>query len=537
MQLFRKPDVATGQLIPVKEGLDALRSQREPFAIISAVGPTRTGKSSILGRAFLRGQNENAFEIGSGVTSHTGGVWMTNRPVSLRPSNGGKPIRCFIIDTEGFSGVGGLTSRTYEANLFGMVYLMSSAVIFNSMYPVDASVVERMNGYGKRTLDVIAELHDYDVAMRRLSPKLVWSVQSFNMHNLHNSHMSVDQLLSDLKNTSRRSVDRGSPGSTIRSTAASAVLGERTSTATSMFVLESLFRSVSLVPVRRPHADDEVVANLARYESTRLSTAYLDDVAALRDAVVGGLYPAHKCRDNSSGSVPLFPKRCGQRPFTGAELVEQIGVWLKYGHIIDPSESDEALNETAVLEEFEESHDAWMQRECTRLTSLLRSKLRAGYNEHSGRMNESALRTAGDEALNAVSAIAKHLPRKSMARGIESSTFWRFPSKVATYIETAAKSQTTQCMEELFQVRRTLEARQRTIGRASTLTVKPPQGAGPNGSSPLKIVKKSDSVQFERASKARLTRLRARSKQLTGDDVHLTEHLGKAREECFVVFD
>jgi len=61
--------------------------------------------------------------------------------------------------------------------------------------------------------------------------------------------------------------------------------------------------------------------------------------------------------------------------------------------------------------------------------------------------------------------------------------------------------------------------------------------AGPNGSSPLKIVKKSDSVQFERASKARLTRLRARSKQLTGDDVHLTEHLGKAREECFVVFD
>jgi hypothetical protein len=121
VQLFRKPDVATGQLIPVKEGLDALRSQREPFAIISAVGPTRTGKSSILGRAFLRGQNENAFEIGSGVTSHTGGVWMTNRPVSLRPSNGGKPIRCFIIDTEGFSGVGGLTSRTCtgcESTLF-----------------------------------------------------------------------------------------------------------------------------------------------------------------------------------------------------------------------------------------------------------------------------------------------------------------------------------------------------------------------------------------------------------------------------------
>ena len=59
VQLFKKPDMATGQLVPVKEGLDVLRAQREPFAIISAVGPTRTGKSSILGRAFMRGEHEN----------------------------------------------------------------------------------------------------------------------------------------------------------------------------------------------------------------------------------------------------------------------------------------------------------------------------------------------------------------------------------------------------------------------------------------------------------------------------------------------
>ena len=56
------------------------------------------------------------------------------------------------------------------------------------VYPVDASMVERMNTYGKRTLDVIAELNDYDVAMRRMSPRLVWAVQSFNMHNLEDAH-------------------------------------------------------------------------------------------------------------------------------------------------------------------------------------------------------------------------------------------------------------------------------------------------------------------------------------------------------------
>ena len=69
VQLFKKPEVATGQLVPVEEGLDVLRAQTEPFTIIAAVGPTRTGKSSILGRAFLRGANENVFETGGGVTS------------------------------------------------------------------------------------------------------------------------------------------------------------------------------------------------------------------------------------------------------------------------------------------------------------------------------------------------------------------------------------------------------------------------------------------------------------------------------------
>ena len=46
--LFRKPSASTGQLVVVKEGLDVLRAQQSPFAIISAVGPTRTGKRCAL---------------------------------------------------------------------------------------------------------------------------------------------------------------------------------------------------------------------------------------------------------------------------------------------------------------------------------------------------------------------------------------------------------------------------------------------------------------------------------------------------------
>ena len=246
-------------------------------------------------------------------------------------------------------------------------------------------MVERMNQYGKRTLDVVAELNDYNVANKRLMPKLLWTVQSFNLFNLQNSKMTIDQLLSDLKNTSRgeggaAGGSAGKGAASIKSTSASALLGGRASEATSMFVLESLFREVQLLPVRRPHGEDEIVANLAKYPSSRLNADYLSDAERLKNSAIDGLLPVHRCRDNSS-RVPLFPKRCGTVPFTGEQLVEQIGVWLKYGHIIDPSESDEALNETKALADFEETHDLWFQRECLRLSNLLRSKLRAAYSD------------------------------------------------------------------------------------------------------------------------------------------------------------
>ena len=113
MQLFRKPANPTGQLELVEEGLRVLASHPGPFAIISAVGPTRTGKSSILGRSFLRGSSagENAFEIGRGVTSYTGGVWILTKPVTLHTPRG--DMHAFIVDTEGFHGIGGRTSKTY----------------------------------------------------------------------------------------------------------------------------------------------------------------------------------------------------------------------------------------------------------------------------------------------------------------------------------------------------------------------------------------------------------------------------------------
>ena len=51
--LLIKPAEPTGRITLAPEGLAVLRAQREPFGIITAVGQTRTGKSTILGECGL----------------------------------------------------------------------------------------------------------------------------------------------------------------------------------------------------------------------------------------------------------------------------------------------------------------------------------------------------------------------------------------------------------------------------------------------------------------------------------------------------
>ena len=110
------------------------------------------------------------------------------------------------------------------------------------------------------------------------------------MHNLANSGIAPDELLAKLRNTSTYSQ------------ASQAAFG---AALPQQWLLDSLFRSVQLLPVRRPHASDEVrlpsqpalddaarsltdawpvmqvVANLDKYEATTLSTEYLSDALLL----------------------------------------------------------------------------------------------------------------------------------------------------------------------------------------------------------------------------------------------------------------
>ena len=156
---------------------------------------------------------------------------------------GRPPLRAFLVDTEGFSGVGSVTSRSYEAHLFAIIYLLSNAVIFNSMFPVDSSTASFMSQQSVRSLQMLKSLHEADIPFQRRLPRFIWCVQSFNMHNLQNTGISAAQLFSHVKNSSSTT-----PSDT---PAIASLLRSSGSSSSSAGLVEQLFESPTLVPVRR----------------------------------------------------------------------------------------------------------------------------------------------------------------------------------------------------------------------------------------------------------------------------------------------
>ena len=418
--LFGKPKHETGQLIVMQEGLDVLRRQKEPFAIISAVGPTRTGKSSILGRAFLRGADENAFEIGGGVTSHTGGVWILNEPIFLETPRG--KLRVLLVDTEGFHGIGGRTSRTYEANLFGLVWLMSSVLIFNSMFPVDASTIKSLNSFGREAVNVLKELNMHHTTVSKRPASLLWVVQNFNLYNLQNSHMTVEQLHDTLSNGTGVSAD---------SMAASRLLGS--SAKLKRGLLDALFSSSRMVPVERPHASDQVLANLATVPSSTLRKAYLDGATRLRDYSAELALPVHTCvragKRRRSGE-------CEIEPLDGPTFVSTLERWVELGHITAEEDANKNVNGTALMEAYSSQLAKWLRWRCTQLEQLLTKELK----------KQRSLSAATAEKLGSrLSSFGK----SAISHMVDRREFWLMPGKVAMLTEQLLPVETLACLTSL----------------------------------------------------------------------------------------
>ncbi|KAK3285099.1 hypothetical protein CYMTET_7280 [Cymbomonas tetramitiformis] len=304
IQLVRKPENSQGQLELTEEGVDVLMNLTAPFAMVAAVGPTRTGKSSLLGRAFL--SMPEIFEIGTGVHSHTTGIWITNKPVIIPTKRYGR-LSVIFVDTEGFHGVQEKTSKTYENNLFAVSYLLSSTLIYNSAYPMDSHHVDELKGYSKTATNMAKTLEASGVHINRNPPDLLWVVQNFNFYNLNNSGMSGDDLLGNLTD------------STMLST-----LGMADE---SLDNLHGMFRTKALAPIHRPHNDDKVLANLGKHDDVELKREYIRDIRRLRDKIYSSLEPMQVAGVNIDGK----------------EFTLNIERWVLYGHI-QISEDSEGMH-------------------------------------------------------------------------------------------------------------------------------------------------------------------------------------------------
>ena len=106
------------------------------------------------------------------------------------------------MDTEGFNGVGQQTSMTYEANLFGLTFLLSSVLIFNSIFPVDAGTIRMIEGHYVCPAGP-AELKDAKVPYSKILALLSGPSRTSHLFNLKNSNLSEDELMLMLQATSK----------------------------------------------------------------------------------------------------------------------------------------------------------------------------------------------------------------------------------------------------------------------------------------------------------------------------------------------
>lgn len=141
----------------VQDGIDYLKSIKNPVAIVGVVGPYHSGKSFLLNtlislwrstvkKAKERFVNDNVelFQVAEKVSPTTMGLWLLETDIVL--PDGSVVI---FMDTEGFYGQD--VSESYDARTFTVATLLSSYLVYNSIKLVDQNAIEYLEILARRT--------------------------------------------------------------------------------------------------------------------------------------------------------------------------------------------------------------------------------------------------------------------------------------------------------------------------------------------------------------------------------------------------
>jgi alpha-tubulin suppressor-like RCC1 family protein len=114
---------------------------RQPIGVLSLVGPSRTGKSSLLND--LLGKNYPAvFKTSAAVSACTKGLWATAIPAPVWCSElAGAAGTLLLLDTEG---LGAPDAPAHDPQLFALACILSSVVGYNSFGLVEEISIARL---------------------------------------------------------------------------------------------------------------------------------------------------------------------------------------------------------------------------------------------------------------------------------------------------------------------------------------------------------------------------------------------------------
>ena len=164
-KLLRKSASGAG-LELCEEGLEFLRSIKDPVALVTIVGPTRGGKSLTLNQ--ITG-DRNGFIVSSGLTHKTNGVDVWGEPIREKSANRSSIV---LLDTEGL----GHSVKNYDRAVLLFTILASSKVILNLNHNINNQDIDN--------LYTVAHLVDNFVKTSNESvqfPSLMWLVQKYTL--------------------------------------------------------------------------------------------------------------------------------------------------------------------------------------------------------------------------------------------------------------------------------------------------------------------------------------------------------------------
>lgn len=131
-----EPTGSNDGLRPVPSGIKWLESIQEPVHVVAVVGTFNTGKSHLLNQ-LIHGRG-SGFKLATSINPETKGIWAWGEPVKWH----GLEKKIIFLDTEGFGATG--NSRSYDARIFSLAYILSSHFLHNSVRVIDQREIEML---------------------------------------------------------------------------------------------------------------------------------------------------------------------------------------------------------------------------------------------------------------------------------------------------------------------------------------------------------------------------------------------------------